>query len=414
MANVLDNNASVFRPKKDEQKKIETPVIKQASIPAVTGALRALSTGTSAVTPFTKNTSASVFKPAAKTAQPSLSSQSIQNDKQKGIDWSSASPAQRAYNDTYYKTLDEPTHTKMFRDLQSFTYRTAGGADVDKSGAFRKSYKEGTTYLDNELKDYEQRYGKDSYEYKALQQFKGDYESLGRQVETKRARENASAYSSQLDQNIQQIYGGLMAQPDFQEKVEEGLKDIQRNGNELRNFERMTENASDLQKNLLLYIRATEGNKGVQQFMAASGLGELMTATRAADIYSKTIENDSEAFRKAAIGTQRFFGNVGNAIPGTIELAKGITGSDKDDPDDKNLGGGYTISDSTDNYLQTTLAKDFEQAGVTNEQFKYVAELGGSALKTGGQAGAGACDIPMEPFKKSLIALYEQITGEKA
>ena len=39
---------------------------------------------------------------------------------------------------------------------------------------------------------------------------------------------------------------------------------------------------------------------------------------------------------------------------------------------------------------------------------------GGSALKTGGQAGAGACDIPMEPFKKSLIALYEQITGEKA
>ena len=39
---------------------------------------------------------------------------------------------------------------------------------------------------------------------------------------------------------------------------------------------------------------------------------------------------------------------------------------------------------------------------------------GGSALKTGGQAGAGACDIPMEPFKKSLIALYEMITGEKA
>ena len=38
---------------------------------------------------------------------------------------------------------------------------------------------------------------------------------------------------------------------------------------------------------------------------------------------------------------------------------------------------------------------------------------GGSAHRLGGQAGAGACDIPMEPFKKSLIALYEQITGEK-
>ena len=415
MANVLDNNASVFRPKKDEQKKIETPVIKQASIPAVTGALRALSTGTSNITPFTKNTSASVFKPAAKTAQPSLSSQSIQNDKQKGIDWSSASPAQRAYNDTYYKTLDEPTHTKMFRDLQSFTYRTAGGADVDKSEAFRKSYKEGTTYLDNELKDYEKRYGKDSYEYKALQQFKGDYESLGRQVETKRARENASAYSSQLDQNIQQIYGGLMAQPDFQDKVDEGLKKIQRNGNELRNFERMTENASDLQKNLLLYIRATEGNKGVQQFMA-SGLGELMTATRAADIYSKTIKNDSEAFRKAAIGAQRFFGNVGNAIPGTIELAKGITGSDKDDPDDKNLGGGYTISDSTDHYLQTSLANDFEQAGVTNEQFKYVAELGGSGLKT--EAGSTDWYKDFEKnasdYQKQVISFLYASSGEEA
>ena len=31
-----------------------------------------------------------------------------------------------------------------------------------------------------------------------------------------------------------------------------------------------------------------------------------------------------------------------------------------------------------------------------------------------GVFGAGACDIPMEPFKKSLIALYELITGEKA
>lgn len=416
MANVLDNNASVFRPKKDEQKKIETPVIKQASIPAaVTGALRALSTGTSNITPFTKNTSASVSKPAAKTTQPSLSSQSIQNDKRKGIDWSSASPAQRAYNDTYYKTLDEPAHTKMFRDLQSFTYRTAGGADVDKSEAFRKSYKEGTTYLDNELKDYEQRYGKDSYEYKALQQFKGDYESLGRQVETKRARENASAYSSQLDQNIQQIYGGLMAQPDFQAKVDEGRELVQKSSQEYRNFERMTENASDLQKNLLLYIRATEGNKGVQQFMA-SGLGELLTATRAADIYSRTIENDSEAFRKAAIGAQRFFGSVGNAIPGTIELAKGITGSDKDDPDDKNLGGGYTISDSTDNYLQTTLAKDFEQAGVTNEQFKYVAELGGSALKT--EAGSTDWYKDFEKnasdYQKQVISFLYASSGEEA
>ncbi len=358
---------------------------------------------------------ASVFKPAAKTAQPTLSSMSIQNDRQKGIDWSSASPAQRAYNDTYYKTLDDPTHTKLFRDLQSFSYKTAGGADVDKTAAFRKSYKEGTTYLDNELKDYEQRYGKDSNEYKALQQFKGDYESLGRQVETKRARDNASTYSSQLDQNIQEIYGGLMAKPDFQEKVNEGLEKIQRNGNELRNFERMTENASELQKNLLLYIRATEGNKGVQQFMA-SGLGELMTATRAADIYSKTIENDSEAFRKTAIGAQRFFGNVGNAIPGTIELAKGITGSDKDDPDDKNLGGGYTISDSTDNYLQTTLAKDFEQAGVTAEQFKYIAELGGSGLKT--EAGSSDWYKDFEKnasdYQKQVISFLYASSGEEA
>ena len=38
---------------------------------------------------------------------------------------------------------------------------------------------------------------------------------------------------------------------------------------------------------------------------------------------------------------------------------------------------------------------------------------GGSAHRMGGQAGAGACDIPMEPFKKALTALYEQITGEK-
>ena len=39
---------------------------------------------------------------------------------------------------------------------------------------------------------------------------------------------------------------------------------------------------------------------------------------------------------------------------------------------------------------------------------------GGSALKTGGQAGAGACELPMECFKKAVEGIYYEIKGEEA
>ena len=357
MANVLDNNASVFRPKKDEQKKIETPVIKQASIPAVTGALRALSTGTSNITPFTKNTSASVSKPAAKTAQPSLSSQSIQNDKQKGIDWSSASPAQRAYNDTYYKTLDEPTHTKMFRDLQSFTYRTAGGADVDKSEAFRKSYKEGTTYLDNELKDYEKRYGKDSYEYKALQQFKGDYESLGRQVMSKNSAESAAHLSRQLDDTIDSVFAGYMSAPDYQEKVEKGKKEILGNPKKYGTFTLGMKGASEKQKDLLYAVFAEEGEKGAEDFYKRF-LNPTVSRIGAEQEFSETIASDSKA--KRALGAAG--AAVGGAIANSSILGGGVqkgidvlTGKAKALDDDV-LAGDFTVQDSVDNTLRSEFA----------------------------------------------------------
>ena len=34
---------------------------------------------------------------------------------------------------------------------------------------------------------------------------------------------------------------------------------------------------------------------------------------------------------------------------------------------------------------------------------------GGSALKTGGQAGAGACDLPLEVFKKAVVGVAETV-----
>ena len=396
MANVLDNNASVFKPKKDEQKKIETPVIKQASIPAATGALRALSTGTSNITPFTKNTSASVSKPAAKTAQPSLSSQSIQNDKQKGIDWSSASPAQRAYNDTYYKTLDEPTHTKMFRDLQSFTYRTAGGADVDKSEAFRKSYKEGTTYLDNELKDYEKRYGKDSYEYKALQQFKGDYESLGRQVMSKNSAESAAHLSRQLDDTIDSVFAGYMSAPDYQEKVEKGKKEILGNPKKYGTFTLGMKGASEKQKDLLYAVFAEEGEKGAEDFYKRF-LNPTVSRIGAEQEFSETIASDSKA--KRALGAAG--AAVGGAIANSSILGGGVqkgidvlTGKAKALDDDV-LAGDFTVQDSVDNTLRREFAginqADLDQYGLSGLDAMKGAHDGKKTST--GQYGLGNIDL---------------------
>ena len=34
---------------------------------------------------------------------------------------------------------------------------------------------------------------------------------------------------------------------------------------------------------------------------------------------------------------------------------------------------------------------------------------GGSALKTGGQAGAGAAELPMDVFRKAVEGVYEEV-----
>lgn len=357
---------------------------------------------------------ASVFKPASKTTQPTLSSMSIQNDRQKGIDWSSASPAQQKYNSTYYKTLDDPAHTKMFRDLQSYSYRTAGGSDVDKTAAFRKSYKEGTAYLDNELEDYAQRYGKDSYEYKALQQFKGDYESLGRDVAVQQGSNAASKLSSQLDKSIQNIYGGLMTKPDFQEKAAEGKAKLAKSPlNLYETFDTDYQNATDLQKSLIDYLYATEGKKGVRQFLA-SGLGQQLTLSSAYKLYSETLNNDSEAFRGSSVGAQDIVQGIMDIPQNTYRFIQDLAGSSEDDPEDRNLGGGYTISDATDNYLSSTLAKDFEEAGVTTAQFNYLAEQGELAL---GQISADWAKDALKnasDYQKQVLSFILLASGEEA
>ena len=145
------------------------------------------------------------FSPGSKKAPTSidwrsLSDRSKANDAASGIDWSNASARQKQYNDTYYKTLDDPTHTKMYRDLE-----TASRYGKDAT----KEYRANRDALDDELDKIAKEKGKGSDEYRALQKFVDDYTELGRKMVSGYTKKASEKVSQQADDTIDSIFSGV-------------------------------------------------------------------------------------------------------------------------------------------------------------------------------------------------------------
>ena len=314
-----------------------------------------------------------------------------------------------AFDEAYGALMDDPYHAQMLQNMKNYTYKVAGGADLDLTKDFREEYTAAHDAFEKEREMVVEQYGEASPELKAFDKFMQEYEDLGRAIEVKEARKTSARYSSALDENLLAIYGGLMETDEYQAAIEKGRKALSKMQGGATRFDREFGRASELQQEFLLYLLGTGGFDAIEQFRA-SEIGQLLTASIAGNIYADQIENDSSLWRGFAIGGNTAFTGMEHTFSGAEAFYKGLTGKDQDDPTDMDLGGGYTISDATDHYLKQTLIGDME-----SDQFNMFSELGSSALAT---AASGSdwyktfSKDASEYQKKAMGLLYYAFTSE--
>ena len=318
-----------------------------------------------------------------------LSDRARENGRRNGEDWTGASADQLRYNDLYYSTLDNPTHTRLYRDLEW----SVGHGEYDSD-----YYKQNRSYLDEELKSIGDEFGEDSLEYRAMKQFIGDYEDMGRKAESRKAISEAEKASGDLDKTIDVVFSGIMAQKDFKDKVAEGEKAL--NKHPILKMRFNLDGASEKQRDLMYYALATGGEDAASELFDRF-LGETINYQKAAKDFASDIQNDSELARfweAAKAGAGQAFSGTG--------LRQTFTDT-KADPTDRTILGDYSIDDSIDAFLKSQLGD------VDKDDFKKYGDEGFAQLKDSGkdwvkEAAKGASD-----YQKRFIGYVYAATGSK-
>ena len=335
-----------------------------------------------------------------------LSERSKENDRRSGIDWSGASQAQLDYLDTYYKTLDDPTHTKMFRDMEWFHDTDL---DTSPSSAYKTRYKENRDALDAELKTIKDQYGKNSNEYKALEKFISDYEELYRHTESTKTSQKADKLSGQLDDTIDAVFAGYMSDPGFADKVEKGKTEILGNPKKYGTFTLGMKGASDKQKALLYAVFAEEGEEAAKDFYNRF-LKPTVSSLGAAEDYIEGISSDS-AFKRAAYIAG---GAIGGGLAGDQILNGGIQkGVDAitgklDAKDTDKLIGDFSVNDSLDAFLK----KEFD--GIDKTDLNKYGPIGFDKIGTDGASDSWYSEAMEKAtdYQKKLLGYIYLASGE--
>ena len=287
------------------------------------------------------------YAPPKRFRKMSLSERSRQNDAANGIDWSGASENEIAYRDMYYACLDDDAHTRMYRDLERYDQGNQWGED--RKAEFTAKYQAGMDQLEAELKEIKAQYGKHSNEYKAMEQFMSDYEWVARSVMSRTTQQEASKVSSQMDQTIDSLFGGVMESPDFMTYVEQGKAMLEKNGTLSKRFHLDT--ASEKQRNLIYYAYAT-GGKDEAKMLFDRFLGDTINYQAAAADFSSDLENDSKLGRF----WETLKANTASALKGQAGSGfRQVFTNMSADPNDRTILGDYSINDSLDHYLRGQL-----------------------------------------------------------
>ncbi len=290
----------------------------------------------------------------------SLSDRSKANDAANGVDWSNASARQKQYNDTYYKTLDDPTHTKMYRDLES---ASRYGKDATKE------YRANRDALDDELDRIAKEKGRSSDEYRALQKFVDDYTELGRQMVSGYTKKESDRVSKQADDTIDSIFSGVQNRTDYQQKVAEGKQGL--DSDLILRLRYNLDAASEKQRDMMYYVYATEGKEAAREFFDRF-IGDSINYQKAAKDFADDIANDSKLARfwqaDVANAVSAFAGNVGTGFRQTFT-------DTKVDPNDRTILGDYSINDSIDDYLRQQVGDNIKDSTLKEYGTAGFAEL---------------------------------------
>lgn len=325
-----------------------------------------------------------------------LSQRSMDNDRRNGIDWTGASPEQQQYNDIYYKTLDDPTHTRMYQEMESAAVQHFDASDA---------YKAGRDSLDQELAATAKQYGKGSMQYRALEQFIKSYEDLGRQMTANATYSSAKRVSQQMDTMIQDVFAGVINSSGYRSTVEEGRKKIEQNPQLYHRYKLALDAASDTQRDLMYYVYATEGDKGARDFFDRF-LGDTLNYEKGSrDFVTDITTNDTKGGRAWEANKA----NWAAAIEGQFGTGVRQTFTDMSaDPNDRTLVKGYTINDSIDDYLRGQFR------GLNDED---LATFGGQGLSALGYLDASwVKDMQKEAsdYQKNVLGYLYLATGDES
>jgi len=360
MASLIDRIADIFKPKKDTIS-VETTQgnKKTGTVDFSAGNATPASTKTTQVSTPKTTPAAQVFKPAQ-----------VQTTQAAGFYTPTGSLAQRAYkrdlaignvsattpekNDSffsaYYKVLDDPKYSKMYTDLE----KLKAGSNAKNGKDFKSQYDSGMDNLDAEIKAAKKQYGKNSDEYRALQQFKEDYTKLGSQIQANYSYKDSQKLSRQLDNTIDTVFAGYTNDPGFQAKVEKGKELIEKHPDVAKRFNHDMKGASDKQMNLLYAVAADEDIAGARDFYDRF-LNPTVSRIGALRDFSSGISSNGKVQRVFSAASGAAAGAVANSAIVGDGVQKGIdvlTGKAKALDDDV-LAGDFTVQDSVDNILRS-------------------------------------------------------------
>lgn len=336
-----------------------TPVFKIDTEEEVANAVK------SSVNAFTAKLDAQPFYTPKKGG---LALRAMDNDQRQGKDWKKADADTQEFVHEYYKTLDNPAYAKIYKDVEALY----NGGDAQ---AFSDTYGKGHTYLTNQLESVEKMHGKDSNEYKALQRFIEDYETLGRTTTATYTTRQKNTADKQLDNTIKEVYSGVIGKDDFNDIAAKGENKAMRDVGFRGIAKGWMNDASDLQKKLFYYTYYTDGEKAARA-LYNNFLGDTLSYKTAASDFAADIMNNEKAGRAWEANKANWVAALDQTFGG---MAQAFTNT-KVDPTDKTLANGYTISDSVDDYLKRTFDGQIDEAALAQggEIFSALGEyLGG-------------------------------------
>lgn len=315
--------------------------------------------------------------PLVITPRGKLSQRAYQNGLSAGENYEDISDDRKIKIQTYYDTLDSARYTNMYDNLAEHLGPQSESRNY--GGDFETLYAKDMQIIESDLKKAAREHGKDSAEYYAMSQIKRDFEDLAIKITAKDTRRDAREVSSQLDDSINVIFGGVINSPDYAAEVEAGKEMLEQSSKDQRWFNKNLEGASATQRDLLLYTYSKDGMAGVKEIFN-DYMGDSINYVSASRDFATDISDAPTKFDRALAAAKANLGSAldGQQLGGWLQTADSF----KTEEDSDALVGEYTVADAMDNVIKNSLGEyaddpEFQTRGAMNFDSLGFYDIGG-------------------------------------